>query len=149
MLSTEIVSHDEALDTITMAAVPTLREKFGIGPDSAAEMMIVAGDNPQRVRSEAAFAKLCRACPIPASSGITNRNRLFRCGHRQANAALYRIVIVRMRWHQPTIDCVTRRSTEGLSKKDIIRCLRRFVAREVYSALTTDHQAHADLAKAA
>ncbi len=97
MLSTEIASHDEALDTITMAAVPTLREAFGIGPDSAAEMMIVAGDNPERVRSEAAFAKLCGACPIPASSGVTNRHRLFRGGHRQANAALYRIVIVRMR----------------------------------------------------
>ncbi len=81
MLSIEIESHDEALDTITLAAAPTLREKFGIGPDSAAEMMIVAGDNPQRVRSEAAFAKLCGACPIPASSGVTNRHRLFRGGH--------------------------------------------------------------------
>ena len=104
MLSTEISAHDEALDTITLATAPSLREAFGIGPDSAAEMMIVAGDNPQRVRSEAAFAKLCGACPIPASSGVTNRHRLFRGGHRQANAALYRIVIVRMRWHQPTID---------------------------------------------
>ena len=149
MLTTEIVSHDDALDTITMAAAPTLREAFGIGPDSAAEMMIVAGDNPQRVRSEAAFAKLCGACPIPASSGVTNRHRLFRGGHRQANAALYRIVIVRMRWHQPTIDYVTRRTTEGLSKKDIIRCLKRFVAREIYNGLITDHQARIGLLDAA
>ena len=149
MLSTEIGSHDEALDSITLAAAPSLREAFGIGPDSAAEMMIVAGDNPQRVRSEAAFAKLCGACPIPASSGVTNRHRLFRGGHRQANAALYRIVIVRMRWHQPTIDYVTRRTAQGLSKKDIIRCLKRFVAREIYNALITDHQARIELLDAA
>ncbi len=149
MLSSEIASHDEALDTITLAAAPTLREAFGIGPDSAAEMMIVAGDNPQRVRSEAAFAKLCGACPIPASSGVTNRHRLFRGGHRQANAALYRIVIVRMRWHQPTIDYVTRRTAQGLSKKDIIRCLKRFVAREIYNALIADHQSRVEFANAA
>ncbi|RPH56477.1 MAG: IS110 family transposase [Acidobacteria bacterium] len=120
-LSTEIAVHDAALDAITQVAAPTLRAAFGIGADSAAEMMIVAGDNPTRVRSEAAFAKLCGSCPIPASSGLTNRHRLFRGGHRQANAALYRIVTVRMRWHQPTIDYVTRRTAEGLSKRDIIR----------------------------
>ena len=85
-LSTEIGAHDEALDTLTMTAAPSLREAYGIGPDSAAEMMIVAGDNPARIRSEAAFAKLCGACPIPASTGITTRHRLFRGGHRQANA---------------------------------------------------------------
>ena len=121
-LSTEIDTPDQALDAITAAAAPTLRAAFGIGPDSAAEMMIVAGDNPTRVRSEAAFAKLCGACPIPASSGVTNRHRLFRGGHRQANAALYRIVTVRMRWHQPTMDYVRKRTAPGLRKKDIIRC---------------------------
>ena len=139
-LSTEIGAHDEALDTLTMTAAPSLREAYGIGPDSAAEMMVVAGDNPARIRSEAAFAKLCGACPIPASTGITNRHRLFRGGHRQANAALYRIVIVRMRWHQPTLDYVIRRTGQGLSKKDIIRCLKRFVAREIYNALIDDHR---------
>lgn len=139
-LSTEIDTHDGVLDAITQAAVPTLREAFGIGADCAAEMMIVAGDNPTRVRSEAAFAKLCGACPIPASSGVTNRHRLFRGGHRQANAALYRIVTVRMRWHQPTIDYVARRTGEGLTKKDIMRCLKRFVAREIYHALIDDHR---------
>jgi transposase len=149
MLCAEIGTHDEALDAITAAAAPTLREAFGIGPDSAAEMMIVAGDNPERVRSEAAFAKLCGACPIPASSGVTNPHRLFRGGHRQANAALYRIVIVRMRWHQPTIDYVDRRTAQGLSKKDIIRCLKRFVAREIYNALITDHHARTTTAAAA
>ncbi|MGH3453990.1 MAG: IS110 family transposase [Vicinamibacterales bacterium] len=148
-LSTEIEIHDGALDAITQAAAPTLRAAFGIGPDSAAEMMIVAGDNPARVRSEAAFAKLCGACPIPASSGVTNRHRLFRGGHRQANAALYRIVTVRMRWHQPTIDYVTRRTAQGLSKKDIIRCLKRFVAREIYRSLLDDHRARTAIVHAA
>jgi transposase len=112
-------------------------------------MMIVAGDNPTRIRSEAAFAKLCGACPIPASSGMTHRHRLFRGGHRQANAALYRIVIVRMRWYQPTIDYVGRRTAQGLTKKDIIRCLKRFVAREIYHALIADHRSKAAATEAA
>ncbi len=140
-LSAEIDTHDDALGTITQAAAPTLREAFGIGADSAAEMMIVAGDNPTRLRSEAAFAKLCGACPIPASSGVTNRHRLFRGGHRQANAALYRIATVRMRWHEPTIAYFSRRISQGLTKKDIIRCLKRFIAREIYNALLHDHHA--------
>jgi transposase len=148
-LSAEIKAHAAALDTITRRAAPSLREAFGIGADSAAEMMIVAGDNPERVRSESAFAKLCGACPVPASSGVTNRHRLFRGGHRQANAALYRVVIVRMRWHQPTIDYFTRRTAQGLSKKDIIRCLKRFVAREMYHGLIADHRARVARADAA
>jgi transposase len=148
-LASEIDTHDEGLDAITMAAAPTLRQAFGIGSDSAAEMMIVAGDNPTRVRSEAAFAKLCGACPIPASSGVTHRHRLFRGGHRQANAALYRIVTVRMRWHQPTMDYVARRTAQGLSKRDIIRCLKRFVVREIYHGLLTDHRARQAVAAAA
>ena len=99
------------------------------------------GDNPQRIKSEAAFAKLCGACPIPASSGMTNKHRLYRGGHRQANAALYRTAIVRMRFHQPTIDYVARRTAQGLTKKDIIRCLKRFIAREVYQRVMTDQRA--------
>ena len=109
------------LDDLTAQASPTLRDGFGIGADSAAELLIVFGDNPERVRSEAAYAKLCGTCPIPASSAQTNRHRLYRGGHRQANAALYRVAIVRMRFHQPTIDYVARRTAQGLSKKDIIR----------------------------
>ena len=149
LLSAQVVTHDKVLDTITRAAAPTLHEAFGIGTDSVAEMLIVAGDNPTRIRSEAAFAKLCGACPVPASSGVTNRHRLFRGGHRQANAALYRIVIVRMRWHESTIAYVRRRTAEGLSKKDIIRCLKRFVAREIYHALIDDHSVGAACAEAA
>ena len=82
---------------------------------------MLAGDNPERIHSEAAFAKLCGACPVPASSGKTIRYRLNRGGHRQANAALYRVVIVRMRFHQPTIAYLARRTTEGKSKAEIIQ----------------------------
>lgn len=138
-LAGEVTDHDAVLDQLTRESCPTLREGFGIGADTAAEMLIVFGDNPDRIRSEAAFAKLCGACPLPASSGMTNRHRLSRGGHRQANAALYRVVIVRMRFHQPTIDYVNRRTAEGLSKRDIIRCLKRFLAREIYTRVNTDH----------
>jgi transposase len=140
-LNREIAGHDRVLDELTTQAAPTLREGFGIGPDTAAELLIIFGDNPDRVRSEAAFAKLCGVCPIPASSGMTNRHRLYRGGHRQANAALYRSVIVRMRFHQPTIDYVARRTTDGLPKREIIRCLKRYLAREIYQRVLTDHRA--------
>lgn len=148
-LGAEIDGHNQILDELTAAQSPSLRDGFGIGADTAAEMLIVFGDNPERVRSEAAFAKLCGTCPIPASSGVTNRHRLFIGGHRQANAAIYRTVIVRMRFHQPTIDYVARRTAEGLSKRDIIRCLKRFVAREIYQRVMTDHAARAALERAA
>jgi transposase len=127
-LDDEISGHDRLLDVLTAQASPTLRDGYGIGADTAAEMLIVFGDNPERIRSEAAFAKLCGVAPIPASSGKTNRHRLSRGGHRQANSALYRVVIVRMRFHQPTIDYVARRSREGRSKREIIRCLKRLLA---------------------
>ncbi|MGH2688034.1 MAG: IS110 family transposase [Actinomycetota bacterium] len=134
-LHEEIKVHTRHLKALTAAAAPKLTEAFGIGFDTAAELLVTAGDNTDRVRSEAAFAKLCGACPIPASSGKTTRHRLNRGGNRQANAALYRAVIVRMRWHEPTIAYVTRRTKEGLSKKEIIRCLKRFLAREVFGLL--------------
>ena len=98
-------------------------------------MLVLVGDDPERIRSEAAFAKLCGACPIPASSGKTSRHRLNRGGHRWANAALHRVVVVRMRTHRPTVDYVRRRTAEGKSKREIIRCLKRFVAREIFGYL--------------
>jgi transposase len=132
----EIKTHSRHLKAQTRRAAPRLVEAVGIGLDIAAEMLVTAGDNNDRVRSESAFAKLCGASPIPAGSGKTNgRHRLNRGGNRQANAALYRAIIVRMRWHQPTIDYVTRRTTEGLSKREIIRCLKRYLAREIYRLL--------------
>src|SRR4028119_1389552 len=106
-----------------------------MGAGTAAAILLLVGDDPQRIRSEAAFAKLCGACPIPASSGKTSRQGLNRGGHRQANAALHRIVVVRMRSHQPTIEYVRRRTAEGKSKPEIIRCLKRFVAREIFGYL--------------
>lgn len=118
------------------AAAPQLVAAVGVGYDTAAQMLITAGDNANRIKSEAAFAKMCGACPIPAGSGKTNsRHRLYRGGNRQANAALYRVVIVRMRWHQPTIDYVARRTAEGMSKREIIRCLKRYLARELFGLL--------------
>ena len=110
-------------------------EAHGIGTGTAAEMLVLVGHSPERVHSEAAFAKLCGACPIPAPSGITSRQRLNRGGHRQANAALHRVVVVRMRTHQPTVDYVRRRTAEGKSKREIIRCLESFVVREIFGHL--------------
>ena len=135
-LHDEIKVHGAHLAKLTKAAAPGLVAAFGIGPDCAAELLVTAGDNAERIRSDAALAKLCGACPIPASSGkTTGRHRLNRGGNRQANAALYRVIVVRMRWHPPTLAYVARRTAEGLSKKEIIRCLKRYVVREVYHLL--------------
>ena len=135
-LHEEIKVHTRALEQLTARAAPRLVEAFGIGFDSAAELLVMAGDNPGRIKSEAALAKLCGVCPIPASSGKTHgRHRRNRGGNRQANAALHRVVIVRMRWHEPTRAYVARRTAEGRSKREIIRCLKRYVAREVYRLL--------------
>jgi transposase len=121
--------------TPTAAAKLALRLLCGVGPEIAGALLAAAGDNPERLRSEAAFSMLCGASPIEASSGKTVRHRLNRGGNRQANTALYRIVVVRLRWHQPTRDYLARRTKEGLSKREIIRCLKRYVAREVFAAL--------------
>jgi transposase len=137
-LSQEIDIQERILQTLTERAAPQLSSTFGIGADSAAELLIVAGDNPERLRGEAAFAKLCGACPIPASSGKTNRHRLYRGRHRQANAALHRIALIRIRFHEPTIDYVTRRTAEGKTKAEIMRCLKRFIAREIYHILVAN-----------
>ena len=140
-LQLEIKEHERYLTTITGVIAPAMVAAFGIGPDTAAEMLIVAGDNPERVRSEPAWAKLCGVCPVPASSGMTSRHRLNRGGHRQANSALYRTVIVRLRFHQPTIDYVARRTAQGKTKAEIIRCLKRYVAREVWAYLHPERHA--------
>ena len=114
-LSVEIVDHDRHLGRLTTQTSPTLREGFGIGADTAAEMLIIFGDNPDRISfGSRPSPKLCGACPISASSGMTTgRHRLYRGGHRQANAALHRAVIVRMRYHSPTLNDVERRTAEG------------------------------------
>lgn len=135
-LHEEIKIHSKHLKTLTSAAAPQMLEAFGVGLDIAAQMLITAGDNSDRIRSEAAFAKMCGVAPVPTGSGKTSgRHRLNRGGNRQANAALYRAVIVRMRWHAPTIAYVEKRTADGLTKKDIIRCLKRYLARELYHLL--------------
>lgn len=132
----EVKIHSKHLKRLTQQTAPDLVNAFGIGPDTAGELLVAAGDNTDRIRSEAAFAKLCGVAPIPASSGKTSgRYRINRGGNRQANAALYRAVIVRMRWHEPTIAYVKKRTADGLSKRDIIRCLKRYLVREVYRLL--------------
>ena len=134
----------------TTETSPPLRDGFGVGANTAAEMLILFGDNPDRIRSEAAFAKLCGACPIPASFGMTTgRHRLYRGGHRQANAALYRSVIVRMRFHQPTVDYVAQRTADGRTKREIIRCLKRFLTREIYQRVMTDFRTRQHITQAA
>jgi transposase len=135
-LDAELVRVDAELDRLTTKAAPGLRQLCGVGPEIAGALLVAAGDNPERLRSEAAFSMLCGASPIPASSGKTVRHRLNRGGNRQANTALYRIVVVRLRWHQPTRAYLARRTNEGLSKREIIRCLKRSVAREVFAAST-------------
>ena len=120
------------------ATAPQLLEVFGVGTDTAAALLVTAGDNPERLRSEPSWAHLCGVAPIQASSGKVIRWRLNRGGDRQANAALWRIVITRMSNEPRTRAYVTRRSEEGLTKGEIIRVLKRYVAREVYPLLRRD-----------
>jgi transposase len=135
LLSAELTILDAELDRLTRAAAPRLVALFGVGSDSAGALLVAAGDNPDRLRSDAAFSMLCGSSPIEASSGKTRRHRLNRGGDRQANAALHRIVVARLRHDQQTKDYLARRIREGKSKKEAIRCLKRYVAREVFAAL--------------
>jgi len=98
-------------------------------------MFILVGDDPTRIGSEAVLAKLCGVCPLPASSGKTNRFRLNRGGSRQANAALYRVAIVRMRNHPPTLAYLSKRKKDGKTNREIIRCLKRYIIREIFAQL--------------
>ena len=136
-LQAELDQLDLQLQKLVKAVAPTLVALPGVGVETAGQLLVTAGDNPQRLGSEAAFAHLCGAAPIPASSGRTNRHRLNRGGDRRANNALWRIALVRMRYHPPTRAYVERRTKQGLSKLDIMRCLKRYIAREIYHQLTS------------
>jgi len=136
-LDAEIKEHDAVLEQLVRAQAPALMDAPGVSTGTIAEMLVVLGDNPQRIRSEAAFAKLCGVCPVPASSGKTSRHRLNRGGNRRANAALYRVAVVRTRHHLPTQEYIQRRTTEGKSPREIRRCLKRYIAREIYRHLCT------------
>jgi transposase len=135
-LTQEINELDALIEPLVAALNPALLELNGVGPDTAGQLLVTAGENTDRLRSEAAFAMLCGAAPIPASSGKTHRHRLNRGGDRQANAALYRITLCRLRWDPRTQAYMRRRTAQGLSKKDVIRCLKRLIAREIYYVLT-------------
>ncbi|MFQ6332175.1 IS110 family transposase [Nocardia sp. CWNU-33] len=135
-LDTDIKRLSSQVADLVEQHAPTLTALHGVGAEIAGQLLITAGDNPERMTTEAAFAKLCGAAPQPASSGkTTGRHRLSRGGDRAANSALYIIAITRMRRHEPTRAYVARRTAEGLSKREILRCLKRFIAREVFAAL--------------
>jgi transposase len=149
-LDTEIKTLNQQIAALVCLAAPDLVELFGVGIELAGQFLVTAGDNPQRIPHEAAFAKLCGVAPQPASSGrTTGRHRLSRSGDRQANSALYIVTIVRMRHDEPTRAYVERRTNEGLNKREIIRCLKRYIAREIYANLPRPETNSAALTAAA
>lgn len=129
-LEREIAALLADLNQLTHQACPGLRQTYGIGTDVAATLFITVGVHPERLRSDAAFASLCGVSPLPATSGKTNRHRLNRGGNRQANAMLHRIVVVCLRWNEQTKVYAERCLKEGRSKAEIMRCLKRLIARE-------------------
>ena len=122
----------EEAKKIIDAVAPELIARHGVGYETAGQLLVTAGDNPERLRSERSFAALCASTPVQASSGRTNRHRLNRGGDRQANSALWTIVLVRMGTDQRTKAYVEKRTADGLSKREIMRCLKRYIARELY-----------------
>jgi transposase len=138
-LEEEITEIDAILKPLVKVTAPELVATLGVGSDAASALLVAAGDNPERLRSEAAFAHLCGASPLDASSGKQERHRLNRSGDRQANSALWHIVLTRMVYDPRTTEYIKRRKTEGLTKKEAIRCLKRYVAREVYGLLPRDN----------
>ena len=138
--------HDEIADLDVMIAAivdelaPDLISRNAIGYQSASQLLISAGDNPERLRSEASFAALCGASPVPASSGQTKRHRLNRGGDRAANSALHIIAMGRLRTDSKTQDYVRRRQADGLSKLEALRCLKRYIAREIFFLLRNRNQ---------
>ncbi len=139
-LNDEIADLDDLIAPLVEQLAPALVRAPGIGVEIAGQLLVTAGDNPDRLRSEAAFAMLCGAAPLPASSGKTQRHRLNRGGDRDANSALHLAVMVRMRSDDRTKAYVARRIAEGLSKMEIIRCLKRYLAREVFTLLRADQR---------
>ncbi len=138
-LEEEITEIDAILKSLVNETAPHLVSTLGIGTDAASALLVAAGDNPQRLRSEAAFAHLCGASPLDASSGKNQRHRLNRSGDRQANSALWHIVLTRMVYDSRTLEYIDRRRKEGKTKKEAVRCLKRHVAREVDALLPHDN----------
>src|SRR6266536_1983541 len=140
-LRSEILELDRQLEQLVRAAAPRTTQLFGVGTQGASQLLIAAGQNIDRFRSEAAFAKICGAAPIQASSGRTNRHRLDPGGDRQANRALHMIAVCRLRYCQRTQAYATKRTADGLNKRDILRCLKRYIARETFHTLRADLKA--------
>lgn len=137
-LTDEITTHNHDLDELVQLAAPQLVAQHGVSRDVAAKLLIAAGDNPGRIRTESGFAALCGVNPIRASSGKTNRHRLNRSGDRQANNALWIIAMVRLRSDPATRAYAQRRKEEGLSHREIVRCIKRYLARRLYPILVAD-----------
>jgi transposase len=137
-LTLEIVQIAGHLAELLKIHAPDLLKIIGIGTEVASQLLITAGDNPERIRTEAALAAPTGSAPLPASSGKTNRHRLSQGGDRAANSAIHRIVLVRMRHHDATRAYVIKRTSEGLSKRETIRCLKRYVVREIHRTLVQD-----------
>ena len=138
-LDLELRDIADDLDELTTETAPTLVALFGVGTDAAGQLLATAGDNPDRIRTSAAFAMLCGVAPIPATSGkTTNRHRLNRGGDRAANCTLYRIAMCRLRHDQRTRAYRDRLRSQGKTNKDAMRIIKRAIAREVYQAITTD-----------
>ena len=135
LLEEEIAELDEKIMILLEMVAPELLALFGVGPDTAAALLVAAGDNPERLHSEAAWAHLCGVSPLQASSGKVTRHRLDRGGDRNANSALWRIVMVRIAHDPETTAYFERKVKEGRSKRDVIRLLKRYVAREIYHYL--------------
>lgn len=140
-LGAEIEAADAALKEILNSYAPMLCDLPGVGTEVASQLLITVGDNPDRLNSEAQFASLVGVAPVPASSGKTTRHRLSRGGDRHANHALYSVVLVRMASCQRTKDYVAKRTAEGKSKREIMRCLKRYAAREIYRQITNPQPA--------
>ncbi|MGO1318376.1 MAG: IS110 family transposase [Microbacterium gubbeenense] len=136
VLQREVQGHDSQLEELVNRANPQLLQTTGVGIVNASQLLMTAGDNPDRLHSEAAFAMLCGACPIPASSGQVTRYRLNRGGDRQANSALHRIAVARLHTDPRTRAYAARRREQGKGTKEILRCLKRAIAREIYRLLT-------------
>ena len=131
-LDDEVSELDDMIDAILVDAAPLLVQLKCVGAQSAAQLMATVGDNPERLRSEASFAMLCGVAPVPVSSGMTYRHRLNRGGDRQANSAIHIIAIGRLRTDERTKEYVAKKMSEGHTKMEAIRCLKRYIAREVY-----------------
>ncbi len=134
---------DEQLEKLANKTAPDLLALRGVGVDVACALLVAAGDNPQRLTREASFAALCGVSPIDASSGRQHRHRLSRGGNRDANRALWVVALVRLRCDPRTRAYVARRTTEGLSKPEILGCLKRYIAREVFKTLNAPKPASA------